>query len=195
MMSPIHDPVPFDTPGARAIGFEVPERYNAASMLFDNLARGRGAHPAIIGPGGARSYAELCADAAQVGNALKAIGLEAGARVICLLDDTPAYAAVIFGAMRAGFVPVLLNTLSPPDLIEYYAQDSSARVAFVQDELFAKLGEAPFIAAGITDLVVAGRAPLVGSGQLKQRSLSSFINGQAKECVEAPTHRNDMAFW
>src|SRR5258708_11074592 len=35
------DPCGANTPGAREIGWTVPERYNAARILFDNLAAGR----------------------------------------------------------------------------------------------------------------------------------------------------------
>ena len=34
----IADNVPRDCPGTREIGFNVPERYNASRVLFDNLA-------------------------------------------------------------------------------------------------------------------------------------------------------------
>ena len=33
------DQVPPDSPGAREIGFTIPERYNASRILFDNLAK------------------------------------------------------------------------------------------------------------------------------------------------------------
>ena len=35
-----HDQVPADAPGAREIGFAVPQAYNASRVLFDNLAQG-----------------------------------------------------------------------------------------------------------------------------------------------------------
>ena len=57
----IADGVPPDSPGAKEIGFSIPARYNASRILFDNLAKGRGEKPALVGPGGVRSYAELCA--------------------------------------------------------------------------------------------------------------------------------------
>ena len=59
-------PVPRDAPGAREIGFSVPERYNASAILFDNLAAGRGERCAVTGPAGTRTYAELAADAARI---------------------------------------------------------------------------------------------------------------------------------
>ena len=39
MTREIADQVPSDSPGAREIGFAIPERYNASRILFDNLAR------------------------------------------------------------------------------------------------------------------------------------------------------------
>ena len=100
------DRVPWDCPGAREIGFTLPERYNASAILFDNLAAGRGERLAVVGPGGARSYAQLVADAARWGNAFIALGLSRGDRILLVLDDTPFYPAAFFGAVRAGIVPI-----------------------------------------------------------------------------------------
>ena len=44
----VADGVPPDSPGAREIGFTIPETYNASRILFDNLAKGRGDRPALI---------------------------------------------------------------------------------------------------------------------------------------------------
>jgi benzoate-CoA ligase family protein len=195
MTGPIADPCPLDTPGARAIGFTVPERYNAASILFDNIDRGNGARTAITGPAGTRTYAELCAEASQVGNGLMGFGCKRGERVICLLDDTPDYPAVIFGAMRAGFVPVLLNTLSPADLVRFYAEDSGARVAFVQGDLFDKLGPQTFADAGISLVVLCGRADPRPHATLTCQTYAAFRSGRATTLAAADTHRDDMAFW
>src|SRR5690349_21965963 len=134
MTQAITDQVPHDSPGAREIGFSVPERYNASRILFDNLARGDGARVALTGPGGTRSYAELCAEAAQWGHGFLSLGLERGDRILLFLDDTPAYPAAFFGAVRAGFVPLLINTLTPPDLLQFYLSDAGAKVAVVEAE-------------------------------------------------------------
>ena len=109
---------------AAEIGFTVPERYNASELLFDNLDRGRGTHLAITGPGGSRTYGELCGDAARYGLALRNLGLTRGDRVLFFLDDTPTYPAAFFGALRAGLVPVLINTLTSSDLLNFYLKDS-----------------------------------------------------------------------
>ena len=98
--SPVLDRVPWNSPGVREIGFDIPERYNASEVLFQNLAAGRGELLAVTGPAGQRSYAQLAADTARWGNALLSLGLSRGERVLLLLDDTPVYPAAFFGAVR-----------------------------------------------------------------------------------------------
>jgi acetyl-CoA synthetase len=136
--SAIRDEVPADGPGAREIGFAVPEAYNASRVLFDNLGNGRGDRLALIGPAGTRTYAGLCAEACRWGNGFASLGLERGDRVLLFLDDTPAYPAAFFGAVRAGLVPLLINTLTPPDLLQFYLADSGAAVAVADAEFCAR---------------------------------------------------------
>src|SRR5436305_992786 len=134
----IADQVPPENPGAREIGFTIPERYNASRILFDNLAPGRGDRLALTGPAGTRSYAELCREASQWGHGFQSLGLKRGDRILMFLDDTPAYPAAFFGAVRAGFVPLLINTLTPPDLLQFYLSDSSASVAVTDAEFSSR---------------------------------------------------------
>ena len=122
------DGVPHDALCNSEIGFAVPHRYNASAILFDNLIAGS-QRPAVIGPGGARTYGELAADAMAFGAGLLSMGLHRGDRVLLFLDDTPAYPAAIFGAIRAGLVPLLINTLTPPHLLQFYLANSAATVA------------------------------------------------------------------
>ena len=138
MTSAISDLVPRDNPGAREIGFAIPESYNASRILFDNLAHGRGDRLALTGPGGTRTYAELCAEASQWGHGFQSLGLKRGDRILMFLDDTPAYPAAFFGAVRSGFVPLLINTLTPPDLLQFYLSDAGAAVAVAEAEFTSR---------------------------------------------------------
>ena len=115
----VADQVPRDAPCNAEIGFAVPPRYNASAILFDNLMASSG-RCALTGPAGSRTYAELAADACCFGAGLLSLGLRRGDRVLLFLDDTPAYPAAVFGAIRAGLVPLLINTLTPPDLLQFY---------------------------------------------------------------------------
>ena len=128
----IDDAVPADCSATREINFNIPERYNASELLFQNTANGLDDRPAVIGPAGRRTYAELCADAGRWGNAFLSLGLVRGDRVLLFLDDTPAYPAAFFGAVRAGFVPLLINLQTPPDLLQFYLSNSGAKVAVAE---------------------------------------------------------------
>ena len=133
------DAVPPDSPGALEIGFAMPQQYNASRILFDNLSQGRGDRLALTGPAGTRSYAELGAEASRWGHGLQSLGLKRGDRVLMFLDDTPAYPAAFFGAVRAGLVPLLTNTLTPPDLLQFYLSDSRATLAICDAALRAHI--------------------------------------------------------
>jgi acetyl-CoA synthetase len=190
----VDDRVPQDGAGAREIGFSVPQIYNASRILFDNLARGRSERPALIGLAGTISYAELCADACRWGNGFLALGLSRGDRVLLFLDDTPAYPAAFFGAVRAGLVPLLINTLTPPDLLQFYLADSGATVAVVDAEFAARFDA---VACKETELrtliIVNGEAQ--GRAAPQTLATNAWLAGFPAELAEADTDRNEMAFW
>lgn len=192
--SAIIDHVADDAPGAREIGFSIPERYNASAILFDNLSRGNAGRAAVRGPRGTLTYDALCRLACRAGNALLSLDLEPGERVLLLLDDTPMYPAFFFGAIRAGLVPMLINTLSPPDLLQFYLADAGARAMVVEAEFAPQLTpEAVRDTALENAIVVNGYADLphvpgaIGANDL--------LLDAADTLKAAATHRNDMAFW
>jgi benzoate-CoA ligase family protein len=194
MTTGIRDGVPRDAAGAREIGFAIAERYNASRILFDNLARGRGNAVALTGPAGTRTYAELCADAARWGHGLVSLGLKRGDRVLLFLDDTPAYPAAFFGAVRAGFVPLLINTLTPPDLLQFYLSDSGASVAVTDAEFCSRFNaEACRDTALRTLIVVNGGA--AENAAPRVIAAGPWLAAFAAELAETGTHRDEMAFW
>src|SRR6201995_3867452 len=194
MVSEIVDNVPRDCAGVREIGFAIPERYNASRVLFDNLARGFGDRLALTGPAGQRTYADLCAEACRWGNGFVSLGLKRGDRVLLFLDDTPAYPAAFFGAVRAGFVPLLINTLTPPDLLQFYLADSGATVAVADAEYCPRFNTEACKDTALATLVVVNGA--VGDNAPPEAiAAEPWLSGLSTELAEADTHRNEMAFW
>jgi len=193
MSSEIRDQVPADSPGAREIGFAIPQTYNASRVLFDQLAKGRGDKPALIGPAGTRSYSELCAETCRWGNGFASLGLKRGDRVLLFLDDTPAYPAAFFGAVRAGFVPLLINTLTPPDLLQFYLADSGAAVAVADAEFATRFDAGACAATCLRTLIVV-------NGEARSHAAPAAIAAPSwlaqfpAELAEADTHRDEMAF-
>src|SRR5438045_5843897 len=194
MTREIADLVPRDCAGAREIGFAIPERYNASRILFDNLAKGFGDRSALVGPAGTRSYKELCADASRWGHGLQSLGLKRGDRVLLFLDDTSAYPAAFFGAVRAGFVPLLINTLTPPDLLQFYLADSGAAVAVTDAEFCSR-----FDAQACKDTAL--RTLIVVNGEAADHAVPNTVLAECwlgnfpADLAEADTDRNEMAFW
>ena len=190
----IVDPVPPDSPGAREIGFAIPQRYNASRILVDNLGKGRGDRPALIGPLGSLSYAELCAEACRWGLGLMSLGLERGDRILMFLDDTPAYPAAFFGAVRAGFVPLLINTLTPPDLLQFYLSDSGATAAVTEAEFCSCFDAQACANTALRTLIVVNGAP--GDHAAPQSiAAEAWLPDFSADLAEADTDRNEMAFW
>ncbi|MBB4394278.1 benzoate-CoA ligase family protein [Bradyrhizobium sp. ERR14] len=194
MSNEIFDQVPADSEGAREIGFAIPEIYNASRVLFDNLAKGRGDRVALIGPAGARTYAELCDEACRWGNGFASLGLKRGDRVLLFLDDTPTYPAAFFGAVRAGFVPLLINTLTPPDLLQFYLADSGASVAVADAEFAPRFNAEACKDTRLRTLIVVNGEALDHAAP-KAVMATSWLAQFPAELAEADTHRNEMAFW
>ena len=161
------------------IGFTLPKYYNASRLLWDNLADNPD-RIAVLHDQGTLTYRELAAEASRVGNYLQSLGCKAGDRVIFLMDDEPGYPAGIMGAMRAGLVPVLINTLSTKDLISYFIEDSASK-AIIHSSVFADL---------IPDNYQDGRdgVAIVNAADRPWSQSSSHLE-------EHPTLREDMAFW
>src|SRR6266478_2458521 len=190
----IADAVPSDSPGALEIGFAIPQQYNASRILFDNLYHGRGDRLALTGPAGTRSYEQLCAEASRWGHGLQSLGLKRGDRVLMFLDDTPAYPAAFFGAVRAGLVPLLINTLTPPDLLQFYLSDSGATVAVADAEFCARYDATACKDTALRTLIVVNGAAdnhAMPDTVIAEQWLKSFPD----DLAEADTHRNEMAFW
>lgn len=181
------DTCPDDSPGAREIGFSRADHAHAAAILWDNLARGNAARPALHHAGGTLTYAGLCAAAARAGHAMRRAGLAPGERVLLALDDTPAMPACFFGALRAGLVPVAVNTLAPPDLLRFYIEDTGARLAIVE----APLAEAALAARAGTRL----ERLVIANGAAGEATLDAFTAGMPGAMHAAATRPDDMAFW
>lgn len=163
---------------AQSVGFDLPARYNASELLWRNLIDNAD-RPAILHDSGTWTYAELAAEAARIGNHLRTVS-GPGDRILLFMDDEPAYPAAIMGAMRAGLVPILANTLSPPDMIRFFLEDSEA-TACVVSSVFRDL---------ISDEAVRGTAcrAIFDAGERPW--------GDAAPTLDAyPTTRRDPAFW
>lgn len=186
----ISDPVPPSVPGSEEIGFEKADHKNCSGVLWRNLPDNAD-KLALIGPAGPVTYGELAAEAARWGNGFKAAGLKRGERIAMFLDDTPTYPAAVLGAIRAGFVPVLLNIQTKPDVLSYFLSDSGARCAVIEADLSGLFDANLLAGTNVTTIVVANG---VTTGP-EQIAASDFLSDQPTDLDVADTEPDDMAFW
>ncbi len=111
--------------------------YNAVTWLLDrNIEQGRGAKLAYTDTVNELTYGQLQAETCRVANMLRRLGVRREERVAMIMLDTVDFPAVFLGAIRAGIVPVPLNTLLTSDQYAYVLADCRARVLFVSEALF-----------------------------------------------------------
>src|SRR5215471_1549166 len=117
--------------------------YNAAVDFVDrNVAEGRGGKTACIDPSRNITYGELRDAAARIGPMLVRLGIEPENRIALILLDTVDFPILFWGAIRAGIIPVLLNTRLTVDQYRYLLDDSRAKAAFVSAALLPVVQEA-----------------------------------------------------
>ena len=106
--------------------------YNAVTWLLDrNVEEGRGAKLAFTDTVNELTYGELQRQSRRAANLLRRLGVRREERVAMIMLDTVDFPIVFLGAIRAGVVPVPLNTLLTADQYAYVLSDSRARVLFV----------------------------------------------------------------
>jgi 4-hydroxybenzoate-CoA ligase len=161
--------------------------YNAAVDMVDrNVAEGRAAKIAFIDPTRALTYGELADGAARVGPMLANLGLQREDRAAMIVLDTVDFPILFWGAIRAGIIPVPLNTLLTADQYRYILSDMRAKVLFVSAPLLQAAQQA---AAGL-DLKII----VVGESTDLPR-FDKLLAAETKGGDAAPTSADEVAFW
>jgi len=169
---------------------EVPREYNAAHDLIErNLAAGRGSKIAYIDDAGSCTYGELAVRVNRAANALRGIGLEMEQRIMLCHPDTIDWPAVFLGAIKAGIVPVAVNTLLTTADYEFMLRDSRARALIVSESLY------PVFAPLIGRLPFLSRVVVSGSDAHGHLSLQDLMASSGTAFDPAPTTRDDVCFW
>ncbi|MGB0505965.1 MAG: benzoate-CoA ligase family protein [Pikeienuella sp.] len=112
---------------------------NAAIWLLDrHIAEGRGDKIVFREATGDKreiTYAELSARSGIVAGAFQRAGIRREERVACLILDQIEYPEVFWGGLKAGVIPVALNTLLTAETYDVILRDSRAACLIVSTEL------------------------------------------------------------
>jgi 4-hydroxybenzoate-CoA ligase len=154
---------------------------NAVEWFVDrHLQEGNGERLAFRDPWRSLTYAELATATAQFAGALLSAGIGREQRVVLLLQDTIDFPIAFWGTMRAGAVPVPINTLLTPETVSYILADCRTDTVVMSEALTETLG--PTIrASGVKHLIIS---PPDGFPALGDPTTFT-----------APTSPDEVAFW
>src|ERR1700678_2762285 len=164
--------------------------YNAVTWLLDrNVDEGRAKKLAFTDTVSELTYGQLQQQSCRVANLLRRLGVRREERVAMIMLDTVDFPVVFLGAMRAGVVPIPLNTLLTADQYAYVLADCRARVLFISEALLPVVKE---IIARLPDL---GHVIVAGSNAHGHKRLSDEIAGESDSFATVATHADEPAFW
>jgi 4-hydroxybenzoate-CoA ligase len=164
--------------------------YNAVTWLLDrNVDEGRGAKLAFTDTVSELTYHGLQQQSCRVANMLRRLGVRREERVAMIMLDTVDFPAVFLGAIRAGVVPVPLNTLLTSDQYAYVLADCRARVLFISETLLPVVKDMLGRMANLDHVVVAGQ------DAHGYERLSDELNGESDSFATVATHADEPAFW
>ncbi len=151
-----------------------------------------GTRVALICGSEALTYRELAARVARAANALRALGVQPGDRVMLLVRDSPQFAATWLGILHAGAVAVALSTRISVADYGHIRADSGARLAIVEDVFAEANPEDASRYAREGGLALTGSAARRHAGALSWREA---CENAAPEAAPVPVRADDPAFW
>ncbi|MEW6639233.1 MAG: benzoate-CoA ligase family protein [Pseudomonadota bacterium] len=166
------------------------DSYNAVTYLLDrNVAEGRGTKVVFTDPASEITYAGLQTQTRRLANVLTRLGVRREERVAMIMLDTIDFPVVFLGAIRAGIIPVPLNTLLTSAQYAYVLADCRARVLFVSEALL------PAVAGILPQLPDLAHVVVCGADAHGHQRLADLLAQESDAFETAATHRDEPAFW
>ena len=169
---------------------EIPERYNAAHDLIErNLRGGRGDRVAFVDDRQAITHEALAERVNRFASGLSSSGIGLEDRVmICMLDSID-WVVAFLGSIKAGVVPVCVNTMLQASDYDYMLRDSRARALFVSRSLYPAF-DGLLQSIQTLSRVVISEAPIADGGDF-----DALLASGDKEFDPADTSADEPCFW
>jgi benzoate-CoA ligase family protein len=161
--------------------------FNVAVPFIDrHQEEGRGEKTVIRTADGEVTFAELADRVNRWGNALKTLGVKSSERMLMVVKDCPEFFHLFFGAIKAGVIPVPVNTMLRAHDYTFLIEDSGCKILVYGPE-FAETVEGA--------LADAGHKPSVTLKVAGPNSASDLLEQASPELAPAPTSAEDDCFW
>ena len=163
--------------------------HNAADWFVDRHVRDGGANrPAFADPWRRLTYGDLQDRSGRFATALGAAGVGRERRMAMVMLDTVDFPVAFWGAIRAGVLPVPVNTLLPPEQLAYVLADSRAEALCVSAPLLPALTPHMDALPHLKRLIVA-EPDGAGGG------FEDFVASAAAPAAPVPASPDEVAFW
>jgi len=174
----------------RAAADAAPRDYNfAADILKRNFDAGRANKLAFIDERQGWTYGDLADRVERFGHVLRSLDVRREERVLICLFDTIDWPTAFLGAIKAGVVPVPVNTLLTEDDYRFMLDDSRARALVVSEELYPKFAKAIAANRDLAHVIVSGEK------SHGHEQFEALLAGATSDPVTAPSVRDDICFW
>ena len=161
--------------------------FNVAVPFVDrHVEEGRGNKTAIVTDKEKVSYRQLGENVARCGNVLLAAKVGRGDRVLMVVVDCPEFFYLFWGAIKAGIIPVPINTLLRAGDYQYMIEDSACAGLVYSPEYASEVEPALAAAAHKPPIILRTE----GEGSLQER-----MRGASASLDPAPTAPDDECFW
>jgi benzoate-CoA ligase family protein len=170
-------------------GITYSDNFNVAVPFIDrHISEGRGERTIIRQHGGGSvTYAELAKNVSRAGNVLTGLGLGRGERVLMMVKDAPEFFYAFWGAIKAGIIPVPLNTLLRAKDYAYMIENSEAAGIVYSAEFAGEVEPAIEAAQHKPNAIL--KAAGDGGGLLAK------MQDASAELAPAPAKPGDDCFW
>ncbi|UOA28468.1 benzoate-CoA ligase family protein [Pseudosulfitobacter sp. DSM 107133] len=166
---------------------------NAASYFVDrHVAEGRGDKVAFreYGSGRSLTYGALADASGRVAAAFAQHGIAAEQRVAMLVLDTIEFPQIFWGALKAGVIPVPLNTLLATSVYDVILRDSRATTLFVSQELYDTVAPALVGNPFLKQVILIGNETRDGTIPYQ-----SFVDSADAPAAVFGACSDEVAFW
>lgn len=161
--------------------------FNVAVPFIDrHIWEGRSGKPAIRTVEGDVSYGELAERVNRCSNFLCEMGLSSGDRLLMVVKDCPEFFYLFWGAIKAGVVPVPVNTLLRAPDLHYMIDDSGCAAVAYSPEYTGEVASAVESADG---------NPRAFATEGGANALNAGLSRASKEFEAATASEEDDCFW
>ncbi len=165
---------------------------NAVTYFVDrHLSEGRAESPCFIDPWRTLTYGDLYTETCRFAAALARAGIGRERRIGLILLDTVDFPIAFWGALRAGVLPVPINTLLTSEQMAFILADCRAEALVISAALLPALrpllAELPHLRLIVTAGPDAPAAPVV--------AMAAFLADQQAEMAPVWADDGEVAFW